>query len=114
MWENTIESVKELNKPGSGCILAHCMGLGKTLQVIAFYHTLLTNPIVKRTIKRGMVVCPYNTALNWATEFDYWLDEVEGDIKVYMSSLHYFFLSISHKYYFLYFILVTFELNIGY
>lgn len=82
MWECTIEAVKYLEKPGSGCILAHCMGLGKTLQVIAFVHTCLTNSYVNKHISRAMVICPYNVALNWATEFDYWLDDVEGDILV--------------------------------
>ncbi|GFR28480.1 transcriptional regulator ATRX [Trichonephila clavata] len=80
MWECTIESVKRLEKePGSGCILAHCMGLGKTLQVIAFLHTCLTNKYVKKHIKTAMVVCPYNTVLNWSREFDHWLKLVEGD-----------------------------------
>jgi SNF2 family DNA or RNA helicase len=37
MWDACFESLKEAEKTkGSGCILAHCMGLGKTLQVRKF------------------------------------------------------------------------------
>lgn len=42
--------------PGSGCILAHCMGLGKTLQQIAIMHTVVQYPELKTS--RILVICP--------------------------------------------------------
>lgn len=46
LWRNLIHSFKEASKPdsGGGCVLAHCMGLGKTLTTICFTLTLLSAP----------------------------------------------------------------------
>ena len=74
MYTSTVESIKRLEEDaGSGCVLAHSMGLGKTLQVIAFVHTLLVHETISDTIGRVLVVCPKNTCRNWASEFQMWL-----------------------------------------
>lgn len=44
MWNACFESIERIKEhPGSGCILAHCMGLGKSLQIVTLIHTVLTN-----------------------------------------------------------------------
>ena len=40
LYQATFGSLEQLNEPGGGCILAHCMGLGKSLQVIAYLHAV--------------------------------------------------------------------------
>ncbi|EFX60691.1 hypothetical protein DAPPUDRAFT_230056, partial [Daphnia pulex] len=55
----------------AGCVLAHCMGLGKSLQVVTLSHTVLTNAICE--VNRVMVVCPLSTVFNWENEFKIWL-----------------------------------------
>ncbi|KAG5896421.1 hypothetical protein JTB14_022501 [Gonioctena quinquepunctata] len=73
MWDACFESVERAKKDnGSGCILAHCMGLGKTLQVVALAHTLLTNS-KKTKVTKVLVVCPLSTVLNWKCEFKKWV-----------------------------------------
>ena len=102
MWDASFESIERIAKhPGSGCVLAHCMGLGKSLQVVTLVHTVLSNPrcqVLKNYIirlfvclkqffcsnsffkyffffkmKRVLVVCPLSTVLNWENEFKTWL-----------------------------------------
>ena len=80
MWDACFESISQIKKEvQGGAILAHCMGLGKTLQTITLTHTLLDNKKVK--VDRVMVICPVNTVKNWQDEYDKWLTgELEVDV----------------------------------
>ncbi|XP_071425634.1 transcriptional regulator ATRX isoform X2 [Pithys albifrons albifrons] len=86
MWDCCCESVKKTKtSPGSGCILAHCMGLGKTLQVVSFLHTVLLCD--KLDFRTALVVCPLNTALNWLNEFEKWQEGLEDEEKLEVCEL---------------------------
>ena len=79
MWDACFESLEQIQsgkRPG-GAILAHCMGLGKTLQTITLTHTVLSNPGIG--VNRVMVICPVNTVKNWHEEYDKWLT---GDLEL--------------------------------
>ncbi|XP_030246481.1 transcriptional regulator ATRX-like [Drosophila navojoa] len=69
---------------GSGCILAHCMGLGKTLQLIALLHTVISYKELNTT--KVLVLCPKSTVMNWADEMQRWLGPLKSSthIKVFV------------------------------
>ena len=75
MFDKTVEAIDEAQKEnsGGGAILAHCTGLGKTLQVIALLHTVYTN--LNFSFKSFLVLSPTNTVLDWEQEFQRWLND---------------------------------------
>ncbi|XP_049898300.1 transcriptional regulator ATRX isoform X1 [Epinephelus moara] len=86
MWDCCCESVRKIEKSaGSGCILAHCMGLGKTLQVVTLLHTLLL--CEKLDFSTALVVCPLNTVLNWLNEFEKWQEGMKDDESLEVTEL---------------------------
>uniref|UniRef100_A0A8C1TNR6 DNA helicase n=1 Tax=Cyprinus carpio TaxID=7962 RepID=A0A8C1TNR6_CYPCA len=86
MWDCCCESVRKVEKSsGSGCILAHCMGLGKTLQVVTFLHTLLL--CEKLNFSTALVVCPLNTVLNWLNEFEKWQEGLKDEESLEVTEL---------------------------
>ncbi|XP_071124633.1 transcriptional regulator ATRX homolog isoform X2 [Mytilus edulis] len=85
LWNCTVESLKMLKEDkteGAGCILAHCMGLGKTLSVIAFLHTMMGN-YETTEFSTALIVCPLNTVLNWQSEVKMWLEKNEVQLEVH-------------------------------
>merc|ERR1719412_3130144 len=84
MWDAVFESKKDFlkNKIPGGAILAHCMGLGKTLQTIGLIHAVMTTfPAQMRCV---LVLAPVNTLKNWVDEFHKWLRGPLGDdVEVY-------------------------------
>ncbi|CAF1224117.1 unnamed protein product [Rotaria sordida] len=95
LWNQVFESTariaasinKETNEDhgGSGAILAHCMGLGKTFTTISLIHTLFRYPKLTH-IHRVLILCPLNTANNWKNEFRQWIGDLEPCINVYLFS----------------------------
>ncbi|XP_022911917.2 transcriptional regulator ATRX homolog isoform X1 [Onthophagus taurus] len=78
MWANCFESVESIESSnGTGCILAHCMGLGKSFQAITLIHTLFKYKELTRT-NHVLIVCPLSTAQNWKNEFKKMLQDVES------------------------------------
>ena len=77
LYDNIVESkARFASMAGFGCILAHSMGLGKTLQVISFIDIFLRHLAARHVL----CVVPVNTLQNWVNEFDRWLPaETDGN-----------------------------------
>ncbi|UJR34129.1 hypothetical protein I4U23_021536 [Adineta vaga] len=88
LWDNVFESIAQIKKDntGTGCILAHHMGLGKTFQLISFLHTVFKHNDITQT-HTCLILCPVNVISNWSAEFSHWLSGLRPTIKVYQFSL---------------------------
>lgn len=84
IWDSCFEKVKMIQDghKGSGCILAHCMGLGKTLQIVALVHTLIANSHLTN-VKRVLILLPINVLTNWRNEFDKWTKNCKTKMKLF-------------------------------
>ena len=88
MWDCVIESVTKLgkndyklgsNSAGHGAILAHCMGLGKTLQGITIAHTIISHEFMG--LQRFVVLCPLNVCENWQIECQKWTANLDAPLE---------------------------------
>ncbi|XP_034551478.1 helicase ARIP4-like isoform X2 [Notolabrus celidotus] len=75
LYDNLVESVERFSgSSGFGCILAHSMGLGKTLQVISFIDILFKHTKAHTVL----AIVPVNTLQNWLSEFNTWIPPSEA------------------------------------
>uniref|UniRef100_A0A8C4DW89 Helicase ARIP4 n=1 Tax=Dicentrarchus labrax TaxID=13489 RepID=A0A8C4DW89_DICLA len=75
LYDNLVESVERFgSSTGFGCILAHSMGLGKTLQVISFIDVLFRHTQAHTVL----AIVPVNTLQNWLSEFNMWVPPPEA------------------------------------
>uniref|UniRef100_A0A671TLV3 RAD54 like 2 n=1 Tax=Sparus aurata TaxID=8175 RepID=A0A671TLV3_SPAAU len=75
LYDNLVESVERFgSSSGFGCILAHSMGLGKTLQVISFIDVLFRHTQAHTVL----AIVPVNTLQNWLSEFNMWVPPPEA------------------------------------
>lgn len=79
LFDNIIETIERYKtSSGFGCILAHSMGLGKTLQVASFCDIFFRCT----TAKTVLCIMPINTLQNWLAEFNMWLPYEDPAITV--------------------------------
>ncbi|XP_052780852.1 uncharacterized protein LOC128217627 [Mya arenaria] len=74
LYDNLVECINRFKtSSGFGCILAHSMGLGKTIQMVGFIDIFLRHTGAKSV----MVIVPINTLANWLAEFNMWVPDKE-------------------------------------
>lgn len=76
---NDLNAKRKYRRQDHGCILAHCMGLGKTLQLIGLLHTAITYP--QLGTNKMLIICPKSTVFNWIAEMERWLRPIDGGRK---------------------------------
>lgn len=110
MWNACFESCQKIyTSTGGGCILAHCMGLGKSLcrkyciwshclffqshliriglfvgkslQVIALTHTQFSHAM-QTNVRKVLILCPKTTILNWINQFIQWLGKTGENVNI--------------------------------
>ncbi|CAG9862578.1 unnamed protein product [Phyllotreta striolata] len=75
LYDNVVESTSRFeSSSGFGCILAHSMGLGKTLQIVTFSDIFLRHTSAKTIL----CIMPINTLQNWMAEYNMWLPTDEN------------------------------------
>lgn len=84
LWNTIFETVDRTNTTdGTGCILAHRMGIGKTLQIITLIYTLICHSQIN--IKTFLIICPPGLIYNWMDEIYKWLKDIDKEeiVKIY-------------------------------
>ncbi|KAL4919435.1 P-loop containing nucleoside triphosphate hydrolase protein [Aspergillus aurantiobrunneus] len=87
MWRELIE-----DKNQQGCLLAHTMGLGKTMQVISLLTTISEaaaspNPKIRQQIPEAfrrfqtLILCPSSLIENWHDEFHMWSPRLSSTVR---------------------------------
>uniref|UniRef100_A0AC35F8D3 Helicase C-terminal domain-containing protein n=1 Tax=Panagrolaimus sp. PS1159 TaxID=55785 RepID=A0AC35F8D3_9BILA len=60
---------KTVIRSGSGAIIAHFMGLGKTTTTVAFLYGVLSHPAFEKRFTRVLILSPYTVIPHWLNEF---------------------------------------------
>uniref|UniRef100_A0A8D8V7S3 Protein CHROMATIN REMODELING 20 n=1 Tax=Cacopsylla melanoneura TaxID=428564 RepID=A0A8D8V7S3_9HEMI len=82
MWDVCFGNRKKiLSDQGSGCILAHDMGLGKSVQIIALLHTL--KRLDNIPITKILILSPKSLVQNWEDEVNKWTKGLQVRLKVF-------------------------------